>query len=174
MVAKGRGSFAFIYGNAESRYRLFSSAINWDRVLLAYLNDDIVGFLAFQWKKRGPYQLDWGEFSTEFGCFHGTWRWLVHTLLEMRTWHRNFYIYGLKVEPTARRKGVATALLHHTETHARTLGARMIELDAYESNQAAIELYQANQFHITKTRKIHFLRWATTHTAIIQMNKNLM
>lgn len=147
MVATGRSSLAWIYGNKQQRFALFSPAINWERVLVARIRRSPVGYLAFQWDKTGPYALNIGDFRRVFGVVSGTWRWVLHELLERRTWSWGFYVYGLKVLSQARRQGVATRLLEAARLQAGELGAAELVLDVFRKNESAIRFYLANGFH---------------------------
>lgn len=55
-------------------------------------------------------------------------------------------ILTLAVEPRARRQGVATALLQHALTEARTRGARCMLLEVSVENAAARALYDRTGF----------------------------
>ena len=50
---------------------------------------------------------------------------------------REAWLHGLRVDPRYRRRGVATALLHHRLERSRRLGARVARLDTAEDNIAA-------------------------------------
>ena len=51
-------------------------------------------------------------------------------------------VAGIAVDPAARRRGVATALLLAAEQHARARDARKITLRVFGSNQPAIRVYR--------------------------------
>jgi len=51
-------------------------------------------------------------------------------------------VQGLAVGPSARRRGVASALLTAAEEHLRARGARKLTLRVLSSNSAAIRLYE--------------------------------
>jgi ribosomal protein S18 acetylase RimI-like enzyme len=52
-------------------------------------------------------------------------------------------LYDLFVDPAARRRGVATALLRAAPVHARAAGAVRLELATARSNAAAQSLYES-------------------------------
>ena len=52
------------------------------------------------------------------------------------------WLEDLYVRPDARRRGVAAALVEASLERARERGCRRIELDANETNDAALALYQ--------------------------------
>lgn len=146
LLATGRASLAFIYGDKQRRFDLLSPVINWDRVLISRLDGQPVGFLSFQWNRTGPYMLKARDFHRVFGVLSGTWRWLFHEILERRTWHRGFYVYGLKVVLSARRRGVGSDLLNAARQVAQSLSVTEISLDVYRKNQAGILFFQTNGF----------------------------
>jgi len=56
--------------------------------------------------------------------------------------HDEFHVLNVAVDPEARRRGVARALLGEAESRAREQGARMAMLEVRRSNAAAISLYR--------------------------------
>ncbi len=60
---------------------------------------------------------------------------------------REAWLHALRVDPTYRRRGVATALLQHRLERARRLGARVARLDTAEDNIAVHRLMRRFGFH---------------------------
>ncbi|MDQ4041605.1 MAG: GNAT family N-acetyltransferase [Actinomycetota bacterium] len=56
------------------------------------------------------------------------------------------WLEDLYVQPHARRRGVARALVDLTLERARARGCRRVELDVTEDNRAALDLYQQAGF----------------------------
>jgi [ribosomal protein S18]-alanine N-acetyltransferase len=56
------------------------------------------------------------------------------------------HLASLAVDPGYRRRGYATALLHHALGEARQSGARECDLEVRESNEPARSLYQNRGF----------------------------
>ncbi len=56
------------------------------------------------------------------------------------------HIFLLYVLPEHRRQGIGRALMHQAEVWARARGDRQIGLQVFESNQAALNLYQGLGF----------------------------
>ncbi len=54
---------------------------------------------------------------------------------------RHAHIFLLYVVPEHRRRGIGTALMRYVESWARTKGDRQIGLQVFESNKAALNLY---------------------------------
>jgi diamine N-acetyltransferase len=70
--------------------------------------------------------------------------WLEHqekpeTSLKMAV--RRLYVHHLVIASSARRKGVATALMHHVEEHAASQGIPEILLDTWAANQEALDFF---------------------------------
>ncbi|AFY34911.1 N-acetyltransferase [Calothrix sp. PCC 7507] len=54
---------------------------------------------------------------------------------------RHTHIFLLYVMPEHRRRGIGTALMHYVENWAAQRGDRQIGLQVFQSNQAALDLY---------------------------------
>ena len=54
---------------------------------------------------------------------------------------RRLYVHHLAVSSSARRKGVATALMGHVEEHAASQGIPEIVLDTWAANQEALDFF---------------------------------
>ena len=52
------------------------------------------------------------------------------------------------VEPHARRKGIASALIQYTEIECRKRGASEVRLSVYSENEGALELYKSLGYDI--------------------------
>lgn len=141
LVATGRGALSFVLGNAEQRYQLFWQTIRWQRVVLAFEGDQPLGFAAWQRYGRGPYAPALRDFVRVFGWAGGCWRACLFWGIELRTVLHPCYLYGLKVEVAARRRGLAGALVQAVEAQARACGAPAVTLEVKVSNEAAIALY---------------------------------
>lgn len=64
------------------------------------------------------------------------------TAIDQVQGYKNAYIFLLYVKPEHRRQGIGTALMHHAERYAQARGDRQIGLQVFQSNQAALSLYQ--------------------------------
>lgn len=56
------------------------------------------------------------------------------------------YIVTLDVAPNARRSGIATLMLNHSEEQARRAGARRVALHVAVENTTAIEFYERQDY----------------------------
>lgn len=173
MLATGRGSLSFLLGDENTRFSLFSRRINWDRVLLARLDEKTVGFLAFQWAGKGPYGPRLSDFRSEFGMASGFSRYLLNHLLEWRNRRQGFYVYGLKVIPAARRLGIATALLQAAERHALALDAASVELEVYDTNERALAFYRAQGYEVGGVWRLGVMSRLLGFSAVLRLVKSL-
>lgn len=64
----------------------------------------------------------------------------------LKTAVRRLYVHHLAVSPSARRKGVATALLRHAEELAASQAILEIVLDTWAANQDALDFFAARGF----------------------------
>jgi GNAT superfamily N-acetyltransferase len=79
----------------------------------------------------------WAVAATQpVGCL-----WLG-TALDQWTGERQAYVLLVYVEPDYRRRGIGAALLHTAHAWARGHGYAQISLQVFETNQAALQLYQ--------------------------------
>ena len=66
------------------------------------------------------------------------------------------HILNIAVHPTARRQGIAGALLDKTLTEGQHVGACAANLEVRQSNSAAIALYQQFGFQTVATRRKYY------------------
>lgn len=173
MVATGRGALSFILGDAPQRYQLFRDNIQWQHVLLAFSGTTVVGFAAYQRFGRGPYAPRWADFIRVFGWFDGPWRALLFWLIEYRTLFSPFYLYGLKVDVKARRRGIASQLVQNIEVLAQAATATTVELEVKDSNDAAIQLYRSQGYVLLKKRGTGLLAKFLSFHAVYVFKKSL-
>ncbi|MFJ4066633.1 GNAT family N-acetyltransferase [Pseudomonas sp. NPDC089996] len=156
LLSQGRGSLAFLLGDAACRYRLLTTGIHWDRVLLAFDGERAVGFAAFKHARRGPFALRWRPFVREFGLVAGGVRFAGFCLSEWREWRYPFLLYGLRVDKPARNQGVGAALVQACCAHAAAQGFARIELEVPLDNPRARRLYLHNGFALRRKRLVPF------------------
>lgn len=74
-----------------------------------------------------------------------------------KAWRR-LYIHHLSVAETARRQGVATALMHWAEARARKLGFEMLALDHLAANPDAAAFYDQLGFEPTRVVRLKTIK----------------
>lgn len=146
LVSAGRGSLAFILGDDACRHRLLGASINWDRLLLAFKGSTVLGYAAFKFDGRGPFNVQIDDFVREFGCLGGAIRYALFCLCERREHRYEFFLYGLRVIKSARHRGVASALLGQVFEQAKAVGASRVDLEILRRNLAARKLYLKHGF----------------------------
>jgi len=172
LLATGRGSLSVILGDEQRRAALFAGRVCWHRVWLAQIDGTTVGFLAFQTRGRGPYAVRLQDFARTFGSRGGLWRWALNGLLDLRSAWPGYYIYGLKVEPAARRRGVARALVAAALAQAATLGVRQVELEVFDHNERALAFYAALGFEPVRRRQMGRLSAWLGFAAVVRLRRH--
>ncbi len=172
LLATGRGGLSVILGDEQRRAALFAGRVCWDRVWLAQLNGTTVGFLAFQTRGRGPYAPRLQDFAREFGGSGGLWRWALNGLLDLRSRWAGYYVYGLKVEPAARRLGVARALVAAALAQAAMLGVPQVELEVFDHNERAMAFYAALGFNVVRRRGMGMLSRWLGFSAVVHLRRH--
>lgn len=66
--------------------------------------------------------------------------------IQFYTWNRLAQIHGLAVDPSLRKRGIATKLVAQAEQFARTKGARGVYVDTPVTNTGAREFYVRQQY----------------------------
>ena len=152
LVTGGRGSLAFLIGDNDCRQRLLGSSIHWDRVLLAFEDDEATGYVAFKHHRRGPFALRLRPFVREFGWLMGAVRFAGFCLSELREWRYPFLLYGLRVSKAARNQGVGSALVQACCEQATAAGFAQVFLEVPLDNDRARALYLHNGFQLLRKR----------------------
>lgn len=88
-----------------------------------------------------------------FACFQGdTMLGFITVHYSSRYFGGSVYIVNLNVRRSHRRKGLATALLHHIcQMYVPHHRKRLVSLDVAKANRKALALYQKLGFQITDT-----------------------
>jgi len=68
--------------------------------------------------------------------------------VQFYAWNKLCQIQGLAVDPAFQRRGIASALVAHAETFARTRGARGIYVDTPTTNTGGRRFYEAAGYHV--------------------------
>jgi GNAT superfamily N-acetyltransferase len=92
-----------------------------------------------------PIQQDAPDQSVELPSHRGIIQpiaclWLGNAV-DQQTGDRHAHIFLLYVIPSHRRQGIGSALMHQAENWARSRGDRQIGLQVFQSNHAALSLY---------------------------------
>lgn len=114
--------------NSERVRRFLESRIRQGRIAVAHLGDELVGISTFA---PDGFILD----------------------SPVKVWE----ISDVWVEPQARRRGIATALVRFSEHECMMRGASEVRLTVYSQNQAALGLYESLGYHpnsLTLSRSI--------------------
>ncbi|MDG1519821.1 MAG: GNAT family N-acetyltransferase [Yoonia sp.] len=86
------------------------------------------------------------DLSQTYGIWGAVWRAGLLQLLERDTKNARFLMDGIFVDPTARGRGVGTALLDAIVDKARARGYAEVRLDVIDNNPRARTLYERRGF----------------------------
>lgn len=157
LLARGRGSMGFILGDADTRYRLLSSSLRWQQVILALDGNRAIGFASFKCRGRGgPYAPSLKDFLKIHG-WSTLWRYPAFLLSESRDAGSGFYLYGVKVDKRYRGHGVSKILLDAIHEEARRRKADYIDLEVTNKHGRAQQIYERYGYKLLKTRRLGWL-----------------
>jgi ribosomal protein S18 acetylase RimI-like enzyme len=174
LVATGRGLLSGVLGQEEIRFRILAKTIRWDRLIFAYDGSTPIGFVAFQVYGSGPYQPRLKKFCDEFGYASGFWRFCLFWAIEYRSLFTPFYLYGLKVDLFARRKGVGSALIHAAEEEASRRGLGSVVLEVSATNDAAKSVYEQRGYSIKRRINLKWFSRFFSFPGVLVLQKKLM
>jgi len=171
MVSAGRGSMQYFLGDSKQRRRIFNTCINKDRILAAYIDSKLVGYASFMIDGKGPYTPRFKHFRSEFGILSGAWRYLAFIMAEKHSHSTGFYLYMLLVKKSARRKGVASALIEAFCQEAINRNKAFVELEVTNKNLEAMRLYEKTGFIPTRVIDMKWLHAFFSFSALITMKR---
>lgn len=171
LVSSGKATLRFCVGNEETQSRVFVESINWARVILAKDNGATVGFLSFFQDGYGPFNADKEKFIQEFGAVSGTLRFWLYKAMEKRCTRPECYVYKLAVVDGMRSSGIGSAMMEFLVSHAGEKKLGSIELDVFEKNTKAAELYASLGFAKVNEVNLRIFGRFFPHAKIIRMKK---
>jgi len=113
---------------------------------------DIPAVFDLQSHSRGAAQWSRAAYESVCGARQNEFAWVadrdgrVLGFLVAREIAKEMEILNLAVDPTARRQGIASALLRHALSHASENGATKVFLEVRSSNLTAQRFYQSHGF----------------------------
>lgn len=169
MVASGRGSLNRVLGDAQRRIRLFSTGIDWSRVIVAYRDGNPVGYALMRYGGHSAYRPSWRAFRETYGARGALLPYCVFHFAERWGSRKAFYLYRIFVMPEHRRQGIAAALLDAVVAYAARSGYAEMELDVGSNFVPAYELYRSRGFEAAHELDIGFLRKLMPLGRVIRM-----
>lgn len=79
--------------------------------------------------------------------------WITISPISSRQAYQGVGEVSIYIDPSAKGKGIGTALLHHLVTQAKQQGYWMLQSSIFEVNEASIHLHQKAGFRFVGTRK---------------------
>lgn len=137
-------------------------------------NGTLLGIAGFKTPQGALVGGDFHDLRSIYGIFSAIWRSALLHLLERDVENRRFLMDGIFVAPTARGRGVGTALLDAITQTAQDRGYQEVRLDVIDTNPRARALYERAGFTAIKTQSIGPLRlifgfqYATTMVKPVQ------
>lgn len=139
----------------------------------------IVGTLSLR-RREDPEVASWSAtlvLFQELGLWGGLRAMFYLSLVDQPIGKKDAYISDVAVEKTARRQGVARALLRHAEKVARLWGKKALVLDVSLQNEPARRLYLSlgyTEERVHRSLLTHWLlqmgEWVRMHKALYQGN----
>ena len=109
------------------------------------------------------------DLSQTYGIWGAFWRAGLLQLLERDTGNARFLMDGIFVDPTARGRGVGTALLDAIVDEARARGYAEVRLDVIDNNPRARALYERRGFVAGDTQYLRPLKYLFGFSAATTM-----
>lgn len=152
------GKLGKVMGPSSKALTFVRKTINPDFAISAVRSGKLLGVAGFKTSEGSLVNGGFKELFAVYGL-SAYWRGPVLELLERDVENERFLMDGIFVSPTARGKGVGTALLHALYEHGRELGYKEIRLDVIDTNPKARSLYEREGFVPIKTDKLGLLRF---------------
>lgn len=156
-------------GRAYRRRRILGSHINWQRVLLAAIDGEVVGYLQFYLQGKGPHELQFSHLRDEFGWWQAIFRYAIYRVLHRRFERCEAYLYRIVIVESARGLGVGERLIKEWLGMLRHANVGRADLDVWGNNPRAAQLYQRLGFSIARSYRFPFKVSGLKDTRLIRM-----
>jgi ribosomal protein S18 acetylase RimI-like enzyme len=155
--------------------RLLAGCFIPGHVLLAIIEDKLVGMLAMDDDRGQSMKFSFSDLSREFGGIGGAVRyyWLNFISLIEKQPAGTLRIAAIAVAEEARGKGIGSLLLKYAEDFAQTQKYRALVLEVVDTNLRARSLYEKLGFIHTKTYSFGFITRHAGFSASDCMRKDL-
>lgn len=160
-----------IMGPRDRALAYIARTLQPDHAICAY--DDtgrLLGVIGFKTHRGALVDGRFADMRAVYGLGGAIARSALMAALIHDTDNDRFLIDGIFVAPSARGRGVGTALLAAIRTEARKRGYRQVRLDVIDTNPRAKALYHKQGFVVLKTHHIglwrHLLGFTTSTTMV--------
>ncbi len=142
--------FLPILGQKSKAVALLNASYNRKNCFLALEQNKLLGFLAFQTKRKSFLAISLKNMCKIFGFLPGIAKALALSLLNYRCKSGEFYIDAIAVAEAARGKGAGTKLINASLGYAKTQGFKFASLQVINTNPKAKALYEKLGFRVVK------------------------
>jgi len=137
-----------ILGGYSKRKSLLSRRINWDRVLFISEDEEVVGYLQYYLRGKGPHAPSYKDMVEEYGALGALWRFPVYYLLEKRFKRSEAYLYRVVIKDSFRSRGLGKILIEKWLYLMDEQGLDTVELEVWGRNFKAKKLYLSLGFEV--------------------------
>ncbi len=148
-----------VLGAAERARRVLVRDLSPHHCFAAFCNRELVGVLGVQTSERSFWNPTPKTMMDEYGRMGGVRRLCGLYLLHHETGPDEWCVDGIAVAEKMRGKGIGTGLLAFLEKTAAARGVRKLSLEAADTNQRAIALYERIGFVETGRQSLWPFHW---------------
>ena len=165
--------FRIGFRDADDFVRLFRDSVDPKNCLIAIVDGELWGVLAFQTTGHEFYQLNLKTAFERFFPFRAVLVLFNLILLGLEDAVRadDFHIDVLAVVPSTQGMGISTALMLKAEEKAESTGKHTMSLGVIALNEGAIRLYERLGYRTTRTWRGFLVRLAAKSVEARRMEK---
>jgi ribosomal protein S18 acetylase RimI-like enzyme len=143
-----------IFGNNEKAKTLIASSIQDDRILVALIDDVVVGFAGLQYTKKSYLELKMNQIVRIYGL--ATLLVFLFIIIDFfnKPKSHQLHLDTLAITSEEQSKGIGTKLLKSTINNAKIKKFSQIKLEVIQTNSKAKKLYKRIGFKTAKVTKI--------------------
>lgn len=140
------GKLSVAFADPVTGRRVITASLRSDRVLVARLNDRVVGACGFYDGGHGAVDVTWLQLRAQLTVAGALWAAGSLSLLQRRETAGTMTLNGLCVDPDLRGLGVGSLLLESAAAWAREHGVSRVQLSVIDANPRAAALYRRHGF----------------------------
>ncbi len=165
--------FRIGFRNADDFVRLFRDSVDPKNCLIATVEGELFGVLAFKTTGHEFYRLNLKTPFEKFSPLRAGLMLFNLILLDIEDAVAAdvFHIDVLAVVPSSRGMGIGTALMQKAEEKAESEGKRTMSLGVIAENEGAIRLYERLGYKTTRTWRGFLVRLAAKSEEVRRMEK---
>lgn len=130
------------FADEETGLRIVRAALRAERMLVARVEDVVVGVCGFLDQGIGAMHLPWATLKSALPLHQAARAALATSVLARGEARDRLVLDGICVDRAHRGGGIGTALLGAAEQHARERGLHAVQLSVVDSNPRAEALYR--------------------------------